>query len=254
MENEFLLHTQFSGEKNIIVTLGLKITSFYEPQMLIYTIKENGHHQHISFTESEWCRFAFLNRKPLFDYFTTTKKPPQEQQSTTTTEKFSLNKTSDSTSVDAAATSITFEPLSDRYSSLLVKNISSQEKQKIIEINKFHLDKHTYDFLFSLFDSINFYFCFLLKYSVYAQYQHQRFIYFFLFCEHHFPHFTLRTIPNSLLKDHPWIVLNLQSFDPGLLNLVDSELRLFAERFILEQLQKIKTHSSSNTYELWMRI
>ncbi len=275
MENEFLLPTQFSTEKNIIVTLGLKITSFYEPQMLIYSIRESGHHQHISFTESEWCRFAFLNRNPLFDYFTSTttttttttssKKPPppQEQRSTSNSTNEKLSSSSSSlnkfTSDSPAATSITFEPLSDRYNSLLIKKVSSssspQEEQKIIEINnKFHLDKDIFDVLFSLFDSINFYFCFLLKYSVYAQYQHQRLIYFFLFCEHHFPHFTIRTIPNSLLKEHPYFTLNLHSFDSSLLNLLDSELRLFGENFILEQLEKIKTHSSLNNYELWMRI
>ncbi len=268
MENEFLLPTQFSAEKNIIVTLGLKITSFYEPQMLIYSIRESGHHQYISFTVSEWCRFAFLNRNPLFNYFTSTtitttttsSKPLQEQRSTSnssTTEKLSSSSLNKFTSDSTAATSITFEPLSDRYNSLLVKKVSSssQEEQKIIEINnKFHLDKHIFEVLFSLFDSINFYFCFLLKYSVYTQYQHQRLIYFFLFCEHHFPHFTIRTIPNSLLKEHPYFTLNLHFFDSSLLNLLDSELRLFGENFISEQLEKIKTHSSLNNHELWMRI
>ncbi len=165
-------------------------------------------------------------------------------------EKLSFNKNSDST----AATSITFEPLSDHYSSLLLKKTSSKEEQKIIELNMFHLDKYIFDYLFSLFNSINLYVCFLIKYSIYAQYQHQRLIYSVLFFEHHFPNFTICSTPNSLLKEHHFFTLNLLSFDSTLLNLLDLELQLFGERFILEQLQQIKTQSSLNNHELWMHI
>ncbi len=180
LEQDYILHTQFVCSC-VLVHLGLNVNSQYEPSILICDTKEG---QHIEFTETEWCQFM-NNPKLEFMTFFNGEEEIDVPDSNIFNLRYALYRTF--TIKDGFNKVIKFKDL---------------HKNQFV----FSYRRDTFNALCNLNDCINFKFIELAKYSIYAKFQHSRIVNFFLKYSQHYPGYTVRNIPNSLLKPHSYLV------------------------------------------------